>query len=157
MLAVSLGYPLGVDNGRYLVQRQNGIHSLSFKAAAVWMQFNGIKVIEDLREEKDFFEALVAQGLIVTADTVTHLLDGINKTIPTRQGAGSLTDNKITIILGNKVVYPPMLQWKIWLQCDGKKPLYEIYSAVRKELSFQPTDFLTALNVLDESDLLFLI
>ena len=157
MLAVSLGYPLGVENGHYMVQRKNKIHNLSFKAAAVWMQFVGIKVVEDLKDEKDIFDELITKGLVVKADTVNFLLDGINKTNPIRQGAGSLTNKMITIILGDKIISPSALQWQIWLRCDGVKTLYEIYSAVRNKISFSPIEFINALNVLYENDLLFLL
>lgn len=157
MLAISLGYPLGVDKGYYMVQRENEIHSLSFKATAVWMQFNGIKVIEDLKEDTDSFETLVAQGLVVKADTLNHLLDGISNAIPIRQGAGSLNGESSAIFLGKNTVCPNSIQSKIWILSDGRKTVAEIYRLLKCEVAVSVDDFILLLSNLDENDLLFFV
>lgn len=157
MLAISVGYPLGANNDTFLLQCNGKISEISYKKAAVWMCFHGVKEIEELNEDEKYFNELIAEKLIVTADSTNHLLDAVAKTKPVRQGAGSLCDNKLAVFLGERIIYPTPLQWHIWMQCDGIKKLYEVYSAAKKMINFDPVDFLTALSSLNENDLLYLV
>lgn len=157
MLAIAKGYPLGVINNEYIVQYRNKTINLSFRKAAVWMSFNGVKQIEALNDNEPIFDELTTDGLISKANTLSELFEKLKTAVPFRQGAGSLNGESNAIFLGEKTVCPNSTQSKIWILSDGRKTVSEIYRLLKCEDAVSVDDFILLLSNLDENDLLFFV
>ena len=155
MLAVALGYPLGTLNDKYLVECNNKGVMLTFEEAAVWMNFNGIKEINDAKEDKITIIKLASSGLIVIADSLEELWNKVMGVVPVRQGAGTLDEGKTAIFLGEHAVRAEGPYFSAWQLCNGKRRISDIYKFIEKDYKISKNDFLKLISYLDEQDLIF--
>jgi len=156
MYAIAVGYPIGIRGNKYIVE-YNKERELSFQEAAVWMNFNGIKEIRDLNDEKRFFDKLISLGLVLNSQNLQDLGKKLRNVVPVRQGAGSSENGTPVVFLGEKSINLIPFHYSIWELCNGKRNIMKIFKLIQKEYDISYEEFIKNLSSLDELDLVFLV
>lgn len=156
MFTIAKGYPLGMEKDKYIVECNNELNKLSLKKTAVWMSFNGVKEVVDLKDDKLLYQELLNEGLLVQGETIGDLFSLLQDATLVRQGAGTLSNGKDAICLGEKAICPSEPYLDIWKLANGKRNAAQIYQVISKKYGLMEETFMSLVNYLDENDLIFI-
>ena len=154
MFAIGVGYPLGMNEDKYLIEINRQIYQMPLEELLVWL--NVEKTIMENKINSQFTH-LVEIGLIIVGESKQEVCEKLFQHKPYRQGAASIENGKQVLFIGDKMFPVTKMQHEIWKCANALTSVEDIYNYVARNRGTEEKVFVDELWALIENGCVFLV